>query len=289
MIELARRSQNDERPLGINRMCKILSAPRSAFYRNGEWSAETDTDLRDSIQRIALEFSSYGYRRITKELALRGLLVNHKRVLRLMRQDNLLCIRKRAFARTTDSRHGLPIYPNLTTGLELSGVNQLWVSDITYIRLPTEFVYLAIILDVHSRKCIGWSLGRRLDDNLTCEALLRALDTRQIGTGLIHHSDRGVQYASKKYTDLLKDNGIRISMSRKGNPYDNAYAESFMKTLKYEEVYLCDYENFDEALTSIRAFIDEVYNRKRLHSSIGYLPPAQYELRLASANQNISP
>lgn len=276
MIELAHKDV-----LSISRMCETLAVSRSAFYRDLRSIEQGEADLRDLIQRIALEFSSYGYRRITQELGRRGQQVNHKRVLRMMREDNLLCIRKRSFMYTTDSRHLLPIYPNLAAGLELTGIDQLWVSDITYVRLPTQFVYLAIILDVYSRRCIGWSLGKRLDDKLTCEALVRALDTRQIQPGLIHHSDRGVQYASTRYTDMLKANEIRISMSRKGNPYDNAYAESFMKTLKYEEVYLCDYENFDEAIASIGTFIDQVYNQKRLHSSIGYLPPVEFEQKLA--------
>jgi transposase InsO family protein len=194
--------------------------------------------LRDHIRRIALDWPEYGYRRITAELHRRGVEVNHKRVLRLMREDNLLCLRKRRFISTTDSRHSLTIYPNLVPGLTLSSINQLWVSDITYIRLLRGFVYLAVVLDAYSRRAIGYALEPYLEAELALEALRMALASRDIEAGLVHHSDRGVQYASSAYTDLLKERGIRISMSRRGNPYDNAKAERFMKTLKYEEVYL---------------------------------------------------
>lgn len=246
-------------------------------------NVNADVELRNEIQLIALEMSAYGYRRITFELKRRGLIVNHKRVLRLMREDNLLCIRKKKYIITTDSEHTLPVYPNLVPDLNLSGINQLWVADITYVRLEREFVYLAVILDVYSRRAVGWNLGRRLDSGLCIAALGMALETRGIEPGLVHHSDRGVQYASREYTDLLKENNIRISMSRKGNPYDNAYAESFMKTLKYEEVYLSDYRSFEDACESIGYFIEQVYNLKRLHSSLGYLPPVEYEQMLAAS------
>ncbi len=197
-----------------------------------------------------------------------------------MREDNLLCLRKRRFILTTDSRHSLTTYPNLVPELMLTGINQLWVADITYIRLLREFVYLAVILDAYSRRCIGWALELYLEAELALEALRMALATRKVEPGLVHHSDRGVQYASSVYTDLLKEQGIRISMSRTGNPYNNAQAERFMRTLKYEEVYLSEYETMAEARARISHFLEEVYNQKRLHSAIGYVPPAEYEQQL---------
>ena len=203
--------------------------------------------------------------------------VNHKRVLRMMREDNLLCVRRRAFVVTTDSRHHLPVYPNLAREMNPLAINQLWVADITYIRLRTEFVYLAVVLDAFSRRVIGWALGRRLEAELAVTALRMALIARQPGLGLVHHSDRGVQYASQDYTDLLKQHKVAISMSRKSNPYDNAACESFMKTLKYEEVYRNEYRDFAEAHASIGEFLERVYNRQRLHSALGYLPPAEFE------------
>jgi transposase InsO family protein len=244
--------------------------------------------LRDAIQRIALEMPSYGYRRVTAALRRRGWVVNHKRVLRLMRQDNLLCLKRRAFVRTTDSDHKLPIYPNLARELTLNGVNQLWAADITYIRLQHEFVYLAVILDVFSRRVIGWALGRTLEANLAVAALKMAFRRGRVEPGLVHHSDRGVQYASQAYTALLIERGIRISMSRKGNPYDNANAESFMKTLKYEEVYRSEYRDLEDARRQIRRFIEAVYNRKRLHSALGYRSPVEFE-RLPSLSESTEP
>lgn len=232
-----------------------------------------------------MEFSCYGYRRITAQLARNGWQVNHKRVLRVMREDNLLCLRKRRFVRTTDSEHGLPVYQNLAAKLTVNGINQLWVSDITYIRLANEFVYLAVVLDAFSRRVIGWHLSRRLDAGLTVVALQAALESRNPQIGLVHHSDRGVQYAAAEYTDLLKAHGVQISMSRVGNPYDNAKAESFMKTLKYEQVYLCEYANLAQARQSIADFIECVYNQKRLHSSLGYVPPAEFEAIHRQQNQ----
>jgi len=236
--------------------------------------------LRHQIQEIALEMPRYGYRRITRELLRQRVKVNHKKVLRLMREDNLLCLRKRKFVRTTDSRHGFEVYPNLVPGLLVDDLDQLWVADITYIRLMVEFVYLAVILDAFSRRCIGWSLGHTLEEELTLDALRMALSQRRVHPGLIHHSDRGVQYAGTGYTDLLKEHGILISMGRRGNPYDNAQAESFIKTLKYEEVYLFEYRDMAEAKTRIGHFLERVYNEKRLHSAIGYLPPAEFEQKL---------
>jgi transposase InsO family protein len=233
--------------------------------------------LRTQIQEIALEMPAYGYRRITHELGRRGVAVNHKQVLRLMREDNLLCLRQRAFVRTTDAAHPFMVYPNLLPELTVTGLDQLWVADITYIRLQQEFVYLAVLLDAYSRRCIGWALERYLEAELALVALRMALAKRPIRPGLVHHSDRGVQYASQAYTNLLKAQGIRISMSRTGNPYDNAQAESFIKTLKYEEIHLFEYQNFAEARGRIGQFIEEVYNEKRLHSALGYRPPAEFE------------
>ncbi len=236
-----------------------------------------DVDLCDAIQRIALEMPGYGSRRITAELRRRGWTINRKRVQRIMREDNLLCLRRSKRVRTTDSSHALTVYPNLVPQLELSGLNQLWVADISYIRLLHEFVYLAVLVDAYSRRCIGWSLGRTLEAELTLEALRMALAKRDVGPALVHHSDRGVQYAAGDYTALLAERGIAISMSRKASPNDNAVAESFIKTLKYEEVYLFEYEDFAEAHARIEEFIERVYNEKRLHSALDYRPPVEYE------------
>ena len=266
----------------IARLCLALELTRADYYRvrSGVEASDADCDVRDEIQRIALEFTSYGYRPVTAELRRRGLVVNHKRVLRLMRQDNLLCLRKRSFVVTTDSAHGLPIYKNLVPELDVTGLDQLWVADITYIRLLREFIYLAVILDAYSRRCIGWALGETLRAELAVAALEMALETREVRPGLVHHSDRGVQYASEAYTALLTRRGVRISMSRRGNPYDNAKAERFMRTLKEEEVYLFEYESMAEAADRIGTFLEDVYNQKRLHSAIGYVPPVEFEQSL---------
>ena len=244
-------------------------------------SDSREMELREQIQSIALEMRSYGYRPITAELHRRGVIVNHKRVLRLLRADNLLCLRRRAFVSTTDSSHRLTVYPNLARELVLSNINQLWVADITYIRLRREFIYLAVLLDAFSRRCIGWALSREIDTQLALAALRMALRTRTIQPGLMHHSDQGVQYASYEYVALLHQHQIQISMSRTGNPYDNAKAERFMRTLKYEEVYMNDYETLAEVRTSVQHFIEEVYNRKRLHSALAYVPPAEFEASLS--------
>ena len=275
--------QDRSQEVTLGSACSALGVSRSGYAKWLERGPESDSmELRDELQTIAVEFPRYGYRRMTMELKRRGFTVNHKRVLRLMREDNLLCAKRFFKPLTTDSNHSLRTYPNLAKGLEVTGLNQLWVADITYIRLLAEFVYLAVVVDVFSRKCVGWELDRRLDAGLALNALETALSARGGAdlSSLIHHSDRGVQYASGDYVSLLRENGIRVSMSAKGNPYDNAFAESFMKTLKYEEVYLCEYESFREARANIGRFIEDVYNKKRLHSSIGYLPPDEFEKKV---------
>ena len=263
----------------MNALCQMTGLNRAGFYR---WrtpgqAMPVEMELRDQMQKVALESPAYGYRRITSALRKRGFVVNRKRVLRMMREDNLLCVRRRSFVVTTDSCHTLPIYPNLAPKIKPTAINQLWVADITYIRLRTEFVYLAVVLDAFSRRVIGWALGRTLEAELTLTALRMALIERQPAPGLVHHSDRGVQYASQDYTEMLKRHDATISMSRKGNPYDNAKAESFMKTLKSEEVYRNEYRDFNEAHASIGEFLERVYNQKRLHSALGYLSPAEFE------------
>ena len=270
------------RGLTLDRMLELGRVSRSGFYRfqDAEPGPDRDMDLRDAIQRIALEWPSYGRPRITQELRRRGWRVNPKRVYRLMREDNLLCVRRQKFAVTTDSNHGRRVYPNLARNVVLTATDQLWRADITYIRLRDEFVFLAVILDAYSRRVIGWALDHTLEDELPLSALRMALSQRSVQPGLVHHSDRGSQYASNDYTDLLKTNHIEISMSRKGNPWDNAACESFMKTLKYEEVLRSEYRDLAEARASIRQFLEKIYNNKRLHSALGYLPPAEFEQRL---------
>jgi transposase InsO family protein len=272
--------------LSVSRKATILGINRGSYYK---WlqrplpdpeMIQNEMRLRDEIQKIAVEFPGYGYRRVTVELQNRGYLVNHKKVLRLMEEDNLLCVKKRFKPLTTESNHPHKVYPNLLRYQKISHPNQGWASDITYIHLTDMFVYLAVILDVYSRKCIGWQLGKYLDTQLTLDALHQALGQRWNPSlqGLIHHSDQGVQYASTEYVNELKDHGIQISMSRKGNPYDNAFAESFIKTLKYEEVYLNEYDTVAEAGDNISGFIEIVYNKKRLHSSLGYKSPEVFEM-----------
>jgi transposase InsO family protein len=264
-------------------MCEVAGFSRAGFYRflDPEKPAAMDMDLRAEMQKIAVEWPSYGSRRMTRELKARGWDVNRKRVQRLMREDNLLCVTKRKFVATTDSAHGLKVYPNLAASMVLTDVDQLWVADITYIRLEEEFVYLAVILDAYSRRVIGWHLGEGLDSSLTLTALRMALQERTVRPGLVHHSDRGVQYASGDYIGLLEDNGIQVSMSRKGNPWDNAGCESFMKTLKYEEDYRTEYRNLADARRRIGEFLEKVYNEKRLHSALDYRSPVQFESTLA--------
>jgi len=267
----------------VNRLCQAGGVSRAGYYRflGPAKVKQEEMELRSKIQKIALEWPVYGYRRVQRALMRRGWRVNRKRVLRLMRVDNLLCLRKRKFIRTTDSKHALPVYPNLAKDMVLTGINQLWVADITYIRLETEFVFLAVVLDAFSRRCIGWALQRSFEAGLVLEALHMALRQRRPQPGLVHHSDRGVQYASKDYTKQLECYGIRISMSRRGNPYDNALAESFIKTLKYEEVYRTEYRDLADAKALMKGFLEKIYNRKRLHSALVYRPPREFEQSLS--------
>jgi len=271
---------HEEHPeMSIERLCELMGVSRSWYYKRpcAEEKAHKDVALRDAIERIVLEFPGYGYRRVTAALRREGWSVNHKRVLRIMREESLLCQLKRRFVPTTDSAHSLGIYPNLIKDTRIDGLDEVWISDITYVRLPTTFCYLAAILDAYSRKCVGWHLSRFIDTHLTLSALEMALAARRPAPGLIHHSDQGVQYASSEYVLRLEEADAQISMAAVGNPYENAKAESFFRTLKMEEVYLKDYRTFEEAQENIGEFIEEVYNQKRLHSSLGYLPPVEFE------------
>jgi len=268
----------------LARMTALAGVSRATYYRFDPETvpAARDVDLRDAIQRIALKHPAYGRPRITAELKRQGHEVNHKRVGRILREDNLLCIRKRKFRSTTDSKHGFPVYANLLRNFVPNQPNQAWVADITYIRLADEFVYLAVVLDAYSRLVIGWSLERTLEAKLAVAALRMALCKREVPQGLIHHSDRGVQYACADYTKILQDREIRISMSRKGNPYDNARAESFMKTLKHEQVHREEYRNIADARRRIGTFLETTYNKQRLHSALGYRPPAEFDALAAA-------
>ena len=265
-------------------------ARSSYYYQPKGGSAEklkADADLQDRIEEICLRFPRYGYRRMTAQLQREGWQVNHKRVLRLMRESDLLVKCRRKWLHTTDSKHGFRVYPNLYRDARPTGINQVWVADLTYIRLLWEFVYLAVILDAYSRRVVGYALSRRLDASLTLAALRAALADRPASAGCIHHSDRGVQYACDDYMKLLAEARFRVSMSRRANPYDNAQAESFFKTLKHEEVNLTQYRNFQEAVASIGDFIEQIYNRERLHSALGYLSPAEFERNLETARQRV--
>ena len=261
--------------------CKALGMHRSAYYA---WqkrvpSVDVERTLRQAMHSIAQEFPGYGYRRITAELHRRQMTVNHKKVLHVMREEKILCRRKSFKPKTTNSNHNLPLYPNLVRDIVVTRPNQVWVSDITYIHIEEGFVYLATILDLFGRKCVGWEMSRRIDAELALAALEKAIAQRAVFglKGLIHHSDRGVQYASNAYVDCLTNHNMLISMTQTGNPRENAFAESFFKTLKVEEVYLKEYKTFEDAYRNIQRFIEDVYNAKRLHSSIGYKTPNEME------------
>jgi putative transposase len=261
-------------------MCCLAGVSRASYYRQWEESEpnEAEMALRTVMQEIVLaHHRRYGYRRVTAELHRRGMVVNHKRVLRMMREDNLLAIRYRKYVLTTDSQHDCQVYLNLAARMTLTGVNQLWVADLTYIRLRTEFVYLAVVIDRFSRKAVGWALARTLAARLTLAALEQAIARRQPSPGLVHHSDQGIQYACADYVELLQARGIVPSMSRPANPYDNAFCESFMKTLKQEEIYCHRYRDFEDLWAHLEEFIDQYYNRQRLHSALGYRTPEEFE------------
>jgi len=272
--------------LSIERMCQMVAVSRRGFYRSlkEQQPAEEEMEVRSAIQQIALEHRRrYGYRRITAELHRRGMPVNHKRVARIMREDNLLGMQPKQFVVTTNSNHKLEIYLNLAGRMKLTGINQLWVADITYIRLKAEFVYLAVILDGFSRKVVGWALDRTLAIRLTIGALEQAIESRQPEPGLVHHSDRGLQYASEEYIKVLENNRVIPSMSRPANPYDNASCESFMKTLKREEIYANKYDDLENLRANIEEFIEQYYNRLRLHSALGYRPPEEFEQQIEAS------
>jgi putative transposase len=266
--------------LSIERMCELARISRAGFYRSlqDRVPMEESMEVRSAIQQTALEHRRrYGYRRVTAALRRRGMLVNRKRVARIMREDNLLAVQPKHFVGTTDSNHALDIYVNLARRMTLTGIDQLWVADITYIRLQAEFVYLALVLDAFSRRILGWKLDRTLASRLATEALEMAIATRKPLPGLVHHSDRGIQYASGEYVGILKKHGMVPSMSRPANPYDNASCESFIKTLKREEIYTNDYENLEHLRSNIEEFIERYYNHKRLHSALGYRSPEEFE------------
>jgi putative transposase len=277
--------------LSIEHMCRLAGVSRRGFYRSlkERQPAEEEMEVRSAIQQIALEHRRrYGYRRITAELRRRGMQINHKRVARIMREDNLLGLQPRRFAVTTNSNHKLEVYLNLARRMKVTGTNQLWVADITYIRLKTEFVYLAVILDAYSRKVVGWALDRTMTARLTIGALERAIENRHRQPGLVHHSDRGFQYAGADYVALMEKHGMVPSMSRPANPYDNASCESFIKTLKREEIYARRYDNLEHLRANIEEFIEEYYNRQRLHSALGYCPPEEFERQNQSSAQTES-
>ena len=268
--------------LGIERMCELARVSRAGFYRSLQQRepVEESMEVRSAIQRVALEHKRrYGYRRVTYELRRRGMPLNHKRVARVMREDNLLAVRRKQFVTTTDSSHSLEIYLNLARRITPTGIDQLWVADITYIRLRAEFVYLAVILDAFSRRVVGWTLDRTLTARLATEALEKAIQSRQPHPRLVHHSDRGVQYASAEYVEILRRHEMVPSMSRPVNPYDNASCESFIKTLKREEIYVNEYEDLEQLRNHIEEFIERYYNQVRLHSALGYCSPDEFEQR----------
>ena len=269
--------------LSIAAMCRSTGVSRASFYRfqAGRPGTEEECQVQDAVEEVALEWPAYGSRRITAELQRQGWEINRKRVQRIMRESGLLCLRQpTSWLVTTNSKHPFAVFPNLTVGLELKTVNQLWVADITYIRLRQEFVYLAALLDAFSRRVIGWNLDRTLEAGLCLGALEKALRHRNLRPGLIHHSDRGVQYCSNEYREALGRHQIFGSMAGKGNPYENAVMERFWRTLKYEQVYREEYGTLEQARSNVASFIERLYNQRRLHSALGYCPPAEFEARL---------
>jgi putative transposase len=268
-------------------MCTLAAVSRAGYYRYGGTQAnanEEEPRLRDAIQRAALENRQYGYRRITHALRAQGWIVNHKRVARLMREDNLLAIRKRRFVpQTTNSKHDCDVALNVARRLTPTAANQLWVADITYVRLGVVDVFVAVVMDGFSRKIVGWNLGPKLTTELALTALKEAIESRQPAPGLIHHSDRGVQYASASYVDTLIQHGMIPSMSRPGNPYDNAKCERFMKTLKQEEIRCSEYRDMEDLRAHLDIFFDRYYNTARLHSALGYRSPDEFERQTAAA------
>jgi transposase InsO family protein len=272
--------------LGVERMCHLAVVSRASYYRHWEEVAPDEAEMaaRAAIQEVALRHRRrYGYRRVTEDLHRQGMVINHKRVARIMREDNLLAIRYRKYILTTDSQHDCPVYLNLAARMTLTAINQLWVADITYIRLRTEFVFLAVVIDRYSRKAIGWALDRSLTARVAVTALRQAIAQRQPPPGVVHHSDQGTQYASVEYARVLEASKMTPSMSRPANPYDNAACESFMKTLKQEEIYCNQYADFAELAQNLEKFIDDYYNLLRLHSALGYRTPEEFERDAAAA------
>ena len=267
-------------------MCHLAGVSRASYYRHFEAAApdEAEMAVRAAIQEVVLAHRRrYGYRRVSVDVRRRGMVVNHKRVLRIMREDNLLAIRYRKYMLTTNSQHDRPVYLNLAARMTLTGVNQLWVADITYIRLRAEFVFLAVVIDRYSRQVVGWALSRSLSAQVAVGALRLAIERRQPPPGVVHHSDQGTQYASAEYIAVLEANQMTPSMSRPANPYDNAACESFMKTLKQEEIYCNRYTDLDDLYAHLEEFIDTYYNRERLHSALGYRTPEEFEKEVAKA------